>query len=43
MIKDQDFVQAVTIELTNGLVITGSYVGPQTKKVTNHKFITETL
>lgn len=41
--RDQDFIQAISIRPTNGLVITGAYLGPQTKLDTVSKFVTTTL
>lgn len=41
--KDQAFIQAITIRLTNGLTVTGAYVGPQTKHDVTKKFLKETL
>lgn len=41
--KDQDFVQAISIQLINGLVMTGTYIGLQTKLTTTHRFLTDTI
>lgn len=43
IINDQDFIQAISIRLTNGFVVTGSYVGPQTKPDTARSFLKSTL
>lgn len=42
-VKDQDFIQAITIKLPNDLVITGTYVGPQTKQKNTSEFLTDSL
>lgn len=38
--KNQDFIQAITIQLTNGLTITGSYLGHSNRADTVSKFMT---
>lgn len=40
---NQDFKQAIAIQLVNGIVITVSYIGPQSKPQTTTKFLSETL
>lgn len=37
--KNQDFVQAISIKLINGLVVTGTYIGPQKKLAKTRRFL----
>lgn len=41
--KEQEFIQAITISLKNGLTVTGAYIGPQTNSQITRSFLTDTL
>lgn len=41
--KEQEFIQDITLQLINGMVVSGTYVRTQTGRETTTKFLTETL